>query len=163
MNTNQAKGPEQDIDLAVKLRLLSILRSDCIHKERPKKHAAEEARRDMLDSIAYLCDIRKGGSTVTAVALQQEKRNKAILWLAANEGVTLEVKKLVGQLLEHARKVKLGDIEEIETNMLAICLDMATNRINFYQARLMENLRKCQKQLNGRCILSYKAGKVYHH
>ena len=29
-----------------------------------------EARRDFLDSFAYLCDVEKGGATVTAAALQ---------------------------------------------------------------------------------------------
>lgn len=43
-------------------------------KHKPRQQSEDpiyETRRNFLDSFAYLCDVQKGGSTVTAVALQQ--------------------------------------------------------------------------------------------
>ncbi|KAF2668692.1 hypothetical protein BT63DRAFT_440800 [Microthyrium microscopicum] len=139
MKVSKSKTLDQEVDLAVKLRLLSIIKANCLHKERPKKHVVEEARRDMLDSIAYLCDIRKGGATVTATALQRDNED-TILWLAANEGIRSEVKKFTEKLLEMAREVKMENVAEVETKLLSIALEIAVERVNFYQLRLASTL-----------------------
>lgn len=49
-----------------------------------------ELRRSFVDKLAYICDFRKGGSTVTALALQRTNQG-VVFWLAANETVKVKV------------------------------------------------------------------------
>ncbi|KAK8912657.1 hypothetical protein VCV18_012336 [Metarhizium anisopliae] len=57
----------------------------------PSSDEVVETRRAFLDSFAYLCDVQKGGATVTAAGLQKLPESN-ILWLAANEGVRNDIK-----------------------------------------------------------------------
>ncbi|KAK5214922.1 hypothetical protein LTR72_011979 [Exophiala xenobiotica] len=48
------------------------------HKQRePSEDDICEARRDFMDSFAYMCDTEKGGATVTATGLQ---KLLSVLW-----------------------------------------------------------------------------------
>ncbi|KAF2809198.1 uncharacterized protein BDZ99DRAFT_350290, partial [Mytilinidion resinicola] len=45
-----------------------------------------QLRRSLIKYLAYICDYEKGGSTCTAIALQQCS-NKVEYWIAANDSV----------------------------------------------------------------------------
>lgn len=105
-----------------------------------------EARRDFLDSFAYLCDIEKGGATVTAAALQKLQHSN-ILWLAANEGIRPQVLKYGETLLSILRKIDSMTEEEVRDDILQLALENCASRINFYIKELQKSARNCRMQL----------------
>jgi hypothetical protein len=65
-----------------------------------------EARRNFLDSFAYLCDVEKGGKTVTATALQSLVESD-FLWLAANERIRDDILGYAMAILQISKSVSL--------------------------------------------------------
>jgi hypothetical protein len=88
---------------------LVLFEALAVFKDKPRRRQQSEdticeARRDFLDSFAYLCDVEKGGKTVTATALQQHPISDC-LWLAANEGVRDDVWSYATDLLQILKTV----------------------------------------------------------
>ena len=56
-------------------------------------------RRSFLDRLAYICDFKKGGATVTAIALEQRPAG-VVFWVVANENVKGNVVKALEKILK---------------------------------------------------------------
>ncbi|OHE92935.1 hypothetical protein CORC01_11802 [Colletotrichum orchidophilum] len=92
-----------------------------------------EARRNFLDSFAYLCDVQKGGATVTAAGLQKLTHGN-FLWLAANEGVRNDIKTYAEAILFH---LKLSEPPPSMTHAKVIdyCYDMRGDEVGEIKKR----------------------------
>jgi hypothetical protein len=105
-----------------------------------------EARRDFLDSFAYLCDVEKGGATVTAAGLQKLPLSN-ILWLAANEGISRDVEKYAENMLRKLRKVDSETQKAVEDDIFLLAVEKCSSRILFYKDEMQKYARKCRMQL----------------
>lgn len=106
-----------------------------------------EARRDFLDSFAYLGDVKKGGATVTAAGLQKLPQSN-ILWLAANEGIRSDVVRYADEIL---LKLKQSDpnTETITQNTIfRPAVAQCRSRIIDYTRRMQNLAKLCRKELS---------------
>jgi hypothetical protein len=128
------------------LQLLSPFRGDYVErqfKENTDKSSPEELRRYFLECISYLCDTEKGGATVTAAGLQKLPLSN-FLWLAANEGVRLNVKEFVESVLGELKDVTPNNRKSKEMLILRDAVNLASQRLEFYRAKMVELSKKCQ-------------------
>lgn len=105
-----------------------------------------EARRNFLDSFAYLCDVEKGGGTVTAVGLQKLTYSN-ILWLAANEGVRDDIKIYARVLLSHLKSVDLNNERTVQETIFHLAVMNCDSRISIYKEEVRRYARNCRMQL----------------
>ena len=122
------------------------------HKKRQNYHGEldqdeTELRRSFVDKLAYICDFRKGGSTVTALALQRTNQG-VIFWLAANETVKAKVILFLRNILELLKKVELGASRKTtETQLLVSIVPFNSERIDYYWKALERELSLCIERL----------------
>jgi hypothetical protein len=105
-----------------------------------------ESRRDFLDSFAYLCDIKKGGATVTATALQKLP-NGNILWLAMNEDIGVDLKKYADDILRRLSTAKPENKSDIQEQIFRVAVETCRPRIEFYKAEIRNLATKCRMEL----------------
>ena len=107
-------------------------------------------RRSFLNNLAYICDFKRGGDTVTAIALEQRAAG-VVFWVVANDNVKDEVvqtlektlKGLAG--LDGATRERAERVEE-ETFKYAAKLGMP--RLTDYLKTTQKSLRKCLEILD---------------
>lgn len=117
------------------------------HKRRHEsKNDQEQARRDFLDSFAYLCDIQKGGSTVTAAALQKLEYSN-VLWLSANEGVQHHVLKHADKIREILKDWNTEPEEVLQNQIFQLVIMACEPRIRFYKDKVQRHARNCRMEL----------------
>ena len=117
------------------------------HRPREKsRDDAWEARRDFLDSFAYLCDTEKGGATVTATALQRRLHGNT-LWLAANEGIKNDIKLYAEAILLKLREMEFKPQDAVEEDIFKLVVEKCELRIQFYVGKTQEYARNCRMQL----------------
>jgi hypothetical protein len=110
-------------------------------KHKPQQRSEDpicEARRNFLDSFAYLCDVEKGGSTVTAAALQQRPYSD-FLWLAANEWIHDDIQAYATNVLGNLRTATLANQSILQDIIFRLAVEKCKPRIQFYK----ENVQKC--------------------
>lgn len=105
-----------------------------------------EARRNFLDSFAYLCDVEKGGGTVTAVGLQKLTYGN-ILWLAANEGVRDDVKIYARVILSDLKSVDRSNERTVQETIFHLAVKNCDSRISIYKEEVRRYARNCRMQL----------------
>lgn len=105
-----------------------------------------EARRDFLDSFAYLCDVEKGGASVTAAGLQKLSLGN-ILWLAANEGIHRDVKMYAESMLRKLKEVDAETQKAVEDDIFRLAVEKCNPRIVFYKDEMQKHARNCRVQL----------------
>ena len=97
-----------ELEFNLKLLLFGVMAEyNGLHLEREAEQDSArssegELRRNFLDKISYLCDTDKGGKTVTAGALEKLLHGN-VLWLAANEGISEEIKGFAEWILDQLR------------------------------------------------------------
>jgi hypothetical protein len=114
-----------------------------------REHAPDEVceeRRNFLDSFAYLCDVKKGGSTVTADALQKLLRGN-ILWLAANEGISPDVKVYAEKILKRLKEVEPGTEISIRDHIFKLVVRQCQPRVKFYRDKVKEHAKRFGMEL----------------
>ena len=127
------------------------------HAKRQNYHGeldqdATELRRSFVDKLAYICDFNKGGSTVTAIALQKTFQG-VTFWIAANETVKSQVRVflmevfLVLKSLKH-EKVDVVSKKGTEALLLAKIVQFNEKRLKYYWSALQGDLQVCIKRLN---------------
>jgi hypothetical protein len=117
------------------------------HKRRgSSRNDTIEARRGFLDAFACLCDVEKGGATVTAAALRKLPR-RTTLWLAANEGIRPEVKVHADSILQTLKRVESGNQVEIQDDILRFAVQACHPRINYYKGVMKNDAMKCRMRL----------------
>jgi hypothetical protein len=108
-----------------------------------------EARRNFLDSFAYLCDARKGGATVTATALQQLQISD-FLWLAANKGISDNILEYAKGILSCLKTVTLKNQSELRDSIFGLAVEKCMPRIKFYKNQVRVKARNCRMQLRSK-------------
>lgn len=122
-------------EVLIVLRAFDVIRGNRI--KRPERfsahedHTYQELRRSFIDSIAYACDLQKGGDTTTAGLLQQTPQG-VVIWLASNRGLgpeTVEdVKLMLSEAMEMVRSKESFDREVT----LARLVQMSQPRLKTY-------------------------------
>jgi hypothetical protein len=105
-----------------------------------------EARRNFLDSFAYLCDTRKGEATVAATALQQLQFSD-FLWLAANEGISDDILDYAKGILSNLKTATLENQSKLRDIIFRLAIEKCTPRIEFYKTQVRTYARKCRMEL----------------
>lgn len=121
-------------------------------KHKPRQRSDDvicEARRDFLDSFAYLCDVEKGGKTVTATALQKLLVSD-FLWLAANEGIRDDIMDYAHTILARLKTITLQNRTTIQDEIFKLAVDKCQPRIKFYKAEVLRYARNCRMTLRHR-------------
>lgn len=134
-----------------RLALLKAL-SGFKDKHKPRQRSEDlkcEARRNFLDSFAYLCDVQKGGNTVTATALQQRPYSD-FLWLAANEGIRDDIRVYATNILVHLRTATLGNQSIIQDTIFRLAVEKCKPRIQFYRENVQKYATNCRMSLRHR-------------
>jgi hypothetical protein len=122
------------------------------HKKRQNYHGGidqdeTELRRSFIDKLAYICDFKKRGSTVTALALQKTYQG-VIFWLAANETVQPSVVDFLRQVLRLLKKVEFeASRKSTETQLLALIVLFNKERLDYYWSTLLKYLPLCIERL----------------
>jgi hypothetical protein len=105
------------------------------HKKRQNYHGEldqgeTELQRSFVDKLAYIGDFKKGGSTVTALALQKTYQG-VTFWITANETVKLKVIEFLQKLLQLLKNVDSTSRETAETQLLAF-VPFNKERLDYY-------------------------------
>ncbi|KAA8895526.1 hypothetical protein FN846DRAFT_766239, partial [Sphaerosporella brunnea] len=114
---------------------------------------ADELMCRFLDSIAYACDRRRGGDTVTAAALQDDPEGPVLL-LASNSTIKADtreaLRKILGQLAEFNFSRDTHEMEQkLEDDILRTLVQLGSARLKDYQrqARIkMETLTDLRRE-----------------
>lgn len=120
------------------------------HKPRQRSEEPEcEARRNFLDSFAYLCDVQKGGNTVTATALQRLPYSD-ILWLAGNEGIRDDIRAYATKILVNLRTATLENKSVLQDTIFGLAVEKCKPRIQFYRENVQKYATNCRMSLRNR-------------
>lgn len=115
-------------------------------RRRPQGDVVVETRRDFLESFAYLCDIEKGGATVTATGLQRLSYCN-ILWLSANEGLHRQVKAYAEVLRQKLVAMTPENQSTLQEEIFRRAVQMCTPRLLFYKAEVQKYATRCRMAL----------------
>ena len=115
-------------------------------KETNSKYSVVELRRSFLESISYLCDIEKGGATVTSAALQKLLYSN-ILWLGANEGIRPNIERFVQSVLDRVKDINHENRETVEKSILHDAVKLAHQRMEFYRIKMVKFSKECRALL----------------
>lgn len=124
-------------------------RSDLFSHLNISDWAVRDLRRQFLTDLAYLCDYKKGGDTVTAIGLERTPQG-CIYWVAANTSPDRKIvpflKELLNQLQVISRQQN-GCSENAEIALTESCLKFASRRLKDYCRLLKHRLAKCVSHL----------------
>ena len=106
-------------------------------------------RRSFIDMLAYICDYQKGGSTVTAIALE-ETPAAVVFWVAANKNVSQKVVPFLTAILKNLARHSLhGATPDSEEFAMAVedtfkrAVEFGAHRVKKYWRFMQESLEKC--------------------
>jgi hypothetical protein len=142
-----------------RLALLEALApfKDQLKRRPPSGNTIVENRRDFLDSFASLCDVEKGGATVTASGLQRLAHSN-ILWLAANEGIRNDIKTYADTIRSKLQAVDLDTRLDVENDIFSLAVEKCRSRIMMYKLEMQRHARNCRMQL--RSEVQDETGKI---
>jgi len=99
--------------------------------------------RNFLDQLSFLCDAKKGGDTVTAIAAQRTVEH-TVFWLASNSNARFKAKNHVEWILSRLNDLYDADPEEtelIENDITTRCTEFSSARIKTYVTFLLKDLK----------------------
>ena len=101
-------------------------------------------RRSFLNSLAYVCDYEKGGTTVTAIALET-RPSCVVFWVAANENVKDKVVPFLTKILKGLKGFANGEesTATVEERIFRSAVKFGTPRIKAYWRMMQGPLEKC--------------------
>lgn len=145
--------PEQILKDAPKGLYTKLVLFKALNQYRDEhKHRAQSAdnitedRRGFLDGFAYLCDIKKGGATVTATALEKRPLSN-FLWLAANERIGEDVRKYAETILSLLQHVNPDTQQAAQDDIFKLAIDQCKNRIELYKSEMQKYAKRCRMEL----------------
>jgi hypothetical protein len=105
-------------------------------------------RRLFLNSLAYVCDYEKGGSTVTAIAVEMRPAG-VVFWVAANENVKDKVVRFLTDILKGLEGGANGEKSAamVEESTFRRAVEFGMPRVKVYWRFMQESLRNCIKAL----------------
>jgi hypothetical protein len=153
---SKEQSPDKILDNAAKelYPKLALFESLTMFKDeqQPREQSCNEvceARRDFLDSFAYLCDIMRHGSTVTADGLQ-ELEHSNILWLAANGGISSEVKRYADNMRKKLQELEGATekvVEDVQNYIFKLAIQNTQPRLLEYKKIVKGLAIKCRMDL----------------
>ena len=107
-------------------------------------------RRSFLNHLAYICDFKKGGATVTAIALEQRPTG-VVFWVVANENVEEKVVKVLREILKGLSGLDGGTTREqaamVEERTFEHAAELGVPRLKFYWKLTQDSLKDCLRIL----------------
>jgi len=107
-------------------------------------------RRLFLNNLAYICDFKRGGATVTAIALEQRPVG-VVFWVVANGNVDDNVVKALEEVLKGLAGLDgtTGDkqVATVEERTFRCAAELGMPRVKSYWQSTQELLRKCLRVL----------------
>lgn len=92
-----------------------------------------ELLRRFYDGVAYLCDVKKGGETVTAAALA----NNVVLYLATNTKLPREVQNFIKWVVMiELRSGNTKSRRDVADSILQAAVERAAHRMEFYSREM---------------------------
>jgi hypothetical protein len=105
-----------------------------------------ELRRSFIDSLAYICDYKKGGDSVTAIAIQRTCQGVKF-WVAANQGVKDIVTDFLRDVLQNLKGASVEYERAVQRSLLSKVVAFNKHRLDFYWKWLQGNLGLCLARL----------------
>jgi hypothetical protein len=106
----------------------------------------EKLWRNFLDQLSFLCDSKRGGDTVTAIAAQRTVEH-TVFWLASNSNTGSKAKKHVEWILSRLNSLYDADLEKIElveNEIKAHCITFSSSRIDTSVSFLLRHIKESQ-------------------
>ena len=131
------------------LNLLDPVRGQRVDRPTDPEHGAlssTELRRAFVDKLAYLCDFKKGGDTITAIALQNSPQG-VVIHCAANDHVKPRVKDFIRETLELLVTASDANHAEVEALIFKKAISLSRDRLRIYWKWADEMIIKCSKHL----------------
>jgi hypothetical protein len=103
-----------------------------------------------LDRLAYICDFKKGGATVTAIALKQRPVG-VVFWVVANENVKGNIVKALKNILKGLAGLDgtTGNewVAMVEEKTFRCAAKLGMPQVESYWHSMQVSLRECLKVL----------------
>ncbi|KAI9715118.1 MAG: hypothetical protein M1828_001053 [Chrysothrix sp. TS-e1954] len=133
--------------------LLSLLRNvqDEVKRPMPSVQAerlnrsSKQRWHQFLDNLCWMCDSRRGGKAVTAIAVEKSPSNTLIFWIAANRSPNIHAVAHLEWVLEKLAQYSFGTLQQrdqIVLEMSATSLKFSTDRVKDYRRKLRGVLGK---------------------
>ena len=125
--------------------VLGPTRGDRIQCEPLDSPDESNLRRSFLNHLAYICDFRKGGATVTAIALEQRPAG-VVFWVVANENVKDKVVKALKKILNGLAGLDDTTDEQtatVEESIFRCAAELGMPRVKTYWQFMQDSLKKC--------------------
>ena len=134
----------------------------------PDLNLEQERRRVFLRNLAYICDFEKGGSSCTAIGLEDSKSCYKF-WVASNtmSGKIVDFLKDALSILRRVACHPSSDLESDKAAFARFCIKFAASRVKKETKYLFRAVRECQHRLDdsnteagvyfphGCCVLCY--------
>ncbi|KIW03686.1 hypothetical protein, variant [Verruconis gallopava] len=117
----------------------------------------KHVRRLFLFKAAYLCDFRKGGDTVTAMAIEGRPEGK-IIWVASNTSPEPKIIPFMQELLSRLSRADEtdADVERRVDDAAKFCIGFASHRIKNYASFICSKIEKCKSLFERRPLQNSK-------
>ena len=103
----------------------------------------EKIWRNFLDQLSFLCDAKKGGDTVTAIAAQRTVEH-TVFWLASNSNAGSKAKNHIEWILSRLNSLYYANSEKteiVEDEITARCIKFSSSRIDISVTFLLKNIK----------------------
>ena len=137
------------------LSLLDPVRSAHVDLPSNPEHGAlslMELRRSFTDQLAYLCDFKKGGDSVTAIALQSTPHG-VVVRCASNDHMSSRVKAFIHETLGLLFAVHSGNHLEVEAEIFRYAVELGLDRLREDWKLANWMIVKCLKYLRINYVL----------
>ncbi|PWY90894.1 hypothetical protein BO70DRAFT_307279 [Aspergillus heteromorphus CBS 117.55] len=128
------------------LRVLGQTRGQ--HTVSPPDHSLEQARRrKFLRNLAYVCDFTKGGSSCTAIGLEDSETCYRF-WVASNahgDKIVEFATNALGHLKRTTTTPREFDEEQDKANFTSFCLNFAIGRVKKERQCLFHAIKLCYR------------------
>ena len=136
------------------LVLLAILSPSTGLKEGQRSSTINDSpdqQSNFLDQLAWVCDYKCGGVTVSAIGAEANPSGP-VYWLAAPGSPSEKARIHLHSVLEQLRAAHGASqtrIEILEANLIAQCVTFSRKRVENYRRRLSRCAKLCKEQSVG--------------
>ena len=115
----------------------------------PDLNLEQGRRRVFLRNLAYICDFEKGGSSCTAIGLEDDEACYKF-WVASNtvSGKIVEFLKDALSILQRIACHPSSDLESDKAAFARFCINFAASRVKKETKCLIRAVRECQRRLD---------------
>ena len=115
----------------------------------PDLNLEQGRRRVFLPNLAYICDFEKGGSSCTAIGLEDDEACYKF-WVASNtvSGKIVEFLKDALSILQRIACHPSSDLESDKAAFARFCINFAASRVKKETKCLFRAVRECQRRLD---------------